>query len=171
MWTINKEYLVQYIVILVLAFILFVYVWNQQYYERNGEVDGKWMEGNGPIHDHGRGDKKESIATILDRMTWLSYCDVRISWWQRLVTPTLVAVALICLASKELPSPTMIVLMVITIFISFLAFRSYYQVHGDLYIDYYIRNNADIIRQKLNLEEHLAPPSISKDIPTRVLLL
>lgn len=171
MWTINREYLVQYIVILIIAFILFYFAWTSQYYERNGQIGDEWKEGNGPIHADGRGSKKDSTAVLLDRLTWLSYSDNRISWWQRLITPTLVAVALICLASKELPSPTMIVIMLITIYISFMAFRSYYQVHGDLYIDYYIRNNADLIRQKMGLEEHLAPPTKSKEVPARVLLL
>lgn len=146
--------------------------------ERNGLIDGKLIEGNGSIHRKGRGCEEDSIGELLDRITWLSNSYGRSTRWYRFVFPTIIAVTIICIASmgisgkdKKLPSPGMIIIMLIGIFISFLAFDIFYHTHGDKHVEYYIRNNAQIIRNKMDLEENEPTKVKCDDIPTRVMLV
>ncbi len=54
---------------------------------------------------------------------------------------------------------------------SFMAFDMYYHTHGDKHAEYYIRNNAQIIRNKMHLEKNDPPKEKCDDIPTRVMLV
>jgi len=125
---------------------------------------------NGSIHGKGRGCYKDFTEVLLDRITWLSHAYDRSTQWERLIFPTIIAVTIICLAMRKLPSPTLLVMMFIGIFTAFLAFTYYYHTHGDLQTEYYIRKDAQLIRNKLGLEKKDPPESRTKEIPTRVLL-
>lgn len=177
MW---KNHILEYVILIIIVLLIFFYSRKKQMLERNGFVEGKdgLIEGNGSIHRRGRGCKEDSVSELLDRITWLSYSYSHTTRWHRFVFPTIIATAIICIASmgisgkqKKLPSPGMIIIMLIGIFISFLAFDMYYHTHGDLHVEYYIRNNASLIRKKMHLEKKDPPKEKCDEIPTRVMLV
>lgn len=167
MW---KEHVIEYIIIIIIVLLIFYFSRKHQMLERNGIIDGKLVEGNGSIHRKGRGCDKDSTDILLDRITWLSHAYDRSTQWERLIFPTIIAVAIICLAMRKLPSPTLLVMMFIGIFTAFLAFTYYYHTHGDLQTEYYIRKDAQLIRDKLGFKKNEPPESKTDVVPTRVLL-
>ena len=159
-----KRYRYHYLVIIIVVIIILWFaLTNQRSKLKNGKNDGE-----GSVFDKGRGSSKEDIETLLNRIDWSTYLYKRIGWHERFIIPTLIAVGIIILVVyKRLPSPVVIILLLIIIYISFLTFSAFFYFHGDMYNDFYIKNNVDMIRDKLKLYSETPPDSIIGP-PTRM---
>ena len=169
------EYKWHWLVIIIVIIILAVYCYYQQYEERNGPPPGSdfQKEGNGKPYYKGRGADGDAIETLLDRIDWISRKERRITWWTRLMFPTIFAsIVIVLVAFRKVPKPAEFVLMFITIFLFALLFHSFFYIHGDYYPDAYLRMNTGIVRQKLGLGEGSNDPGdpLINEVPDRVFL-
>lgn len=176
MW-LSRDDRLQYIVIIVILLAVAIYCYYQQYEERNGPPPGSDFEkeGNGEIYYRGRGSDTDDIEVLLDRIDWLANTESRITWWTRMMFPTLfITLAVVTLVFRRLPKPFELVLLIILIFMFSLLFHSYFYTHGDYYVDAYLESNTALIRDKLNIQQPIGinepPPPQTNDIPDRVSL-
>ena len=162
------EYKVHYIVIIivVVGVIWLTFNVHKRELRTNGEYDS--VDGNGESHYLGRGDKSESIEVLLNRIQWSAYLERRTSFWARAVIATVIIVILIMfLVYRDLPKPTDIVIMLFVVFIPLYAINSFFYVHSDMYNDFYIKNNASLIQDKLGLHYSEPPEPVDPLPPDR----
>lgn len=165
----SRNHIIGYIILIIIVVFVILHMRKHQFIERNGKIGDNYVEGNGTMHYKSRGGEEDSIAVLLDRITWASYSDKYVTHWERLVLPTAIATTIIVLAAYDkIPTPMQTILIIFAIFIAFLIFKSYFQIHADVYNDFYIRRNADLIRDKLGLEENPAPDPVTDYVPSRV---
>lgn len=172
-----REYKLHYLVIVVLIIVIAMYCYYQQYAERNGPPPGSdfQKEGNGKPYYKGRGADGDSLETLLERIDWISRKERRITWWTRLMFPTIFAsIVVVLLAYRKIPKPAEFVIMLVTIFIFTLLFHSFFYIHGDYYPDAYLRMNTNLIRDKLGLPKNTPNNDpgdpLLDEVPDRVFL-
>ena len=163
-----NKYAVQYIFLLIIVIIIIFIIFSSQGEElRGGHNERPKSDGNGEIFYLGRGSENDSVATLVDRIEWAAYLEKRTTYWQRVIVMTFVITLLIILlVMRGLPKPGAIVLMFFVIFIPIYAVHQLFYVHGDVYNDYYIKTNAELLRDKLNLDRNEPPPP-ADNIPDR----
>ncbi len=156
-----------YIVILVIVILIILYIIQIQTKELSTSSSGRSADGNGDLYYLGRGDKDDSVEMLLNRIEWSSYLFKRTSLWSRILFVTIFIVLLIILvAIRKLPTPSTIVILFFVVFIPVYAAHQFFYTHGDVYNDYYIKNNVKIIRNKLNLSPG-EPDDPTSEIPDR----
>lgn len=166
-----SEYMYHYIVIVIIIFIVAYFIYTTQGPELNGRHVREKGDGNGNALYLGRGSIDEPSNVLLDRIEWSSYLNRRISFWQRAFLMTLIALILIIMfAVRRLPKPTELVMLFICIFIPIVGVNSFFYTHGDVYNDYYIKMNAQMLRHKLGHVKN-DPPEPTATIPDRPLVM
>lgn len=166
----GKKYLIHYIVIIVIVIIIMKLINGGMMRECKGKgIPGRpILDGNGTAYNQGRGSESDSISTLLDRIDWASYVDKRTTLWYKVFIISLIVSALISLlVLRKIPSPMEFAMTMICVFIPIYAIHQHRYVHGDIYNDYNIKNNADIIRSKLNLEKGKKVPVANCRPPKR----
>jgi hypothetical protein len=162
-----QKYKVHYFIILIVVIIIVIIIMNHQEVEQRGRGKRTRGDGNGDIYYLGRGSEQDSVAVLIDRIEWSAYLDKRTTLWQRVIITTFVVMFfVIALVLRKLPTPGTIILLFFTIFIPIYATHQLFYVHGDVYNDYYIKTNAELLREKLNLEKN-DPPEPADNIPDR----
>lgn len=162
-----KYYKIHYIVIAIIVIIILVYIHSCQEQELRGSASRARGDGNGDIYYLGRGNIHDEVNTLVDRTQWCSYLDKRVTFWQRIFVATIVAmIFVILLAMRKLPTPGGIVILFFCIFVPVYAVHQLFYVHGDVYNDYYIKTNMELIRDKLGFEKS-TPPDPIDNIPDR----
>ena len=157
-WSKHK---IEYIIIIIIVVIVILYVRKKSSTERRGGgIKGRMVaDGNGEAYFYARGSKYESVGELLDRIDWASYLDKRISLWYRVIIITFVAMLLImALVIKKLLRPTEMIILFFVIFVPIYATHQLDYVHGDIYNDYYIKHNVELIREKLGVEKGKVKP-------------
>lgn len=153
-----------YVIILIVVIVVLLHVRQQQKLETRGDsLHGrKPADGNGTSTYHGRGSKKDSVEELLNRINWASYLPKRITLWYKVVIMSLVITVLVMLlVSRKLLAPAKLITLFVCVFIPIYAMSQFYYVHGEIYNDYYIKHNVDLIQQKLKL--HNSHPTKPKD--------
>jgi len=152
-WSNHKA---EYLIILVIVVMILVFVNRQKSKEkRGGGIKGRIVaDGNGEAYYRGRGSKHDSVAELLDRIDWASYLDKRITLWYRIIVITFIVMLFImAFVIKRLLRPTEMVVLFFVVFVPFYASHQMDYVHGDIYNDYYIKRNVELIREKLGVEK------------------
>ena len=140
------------IIFMILLFVLLLMVREQGKEARGNSCNRPSVDGNGSIYYRARGHRSESIETLLDRTEWATYLSYRASIWQRLLISSIIATGLvILLVYRGFPLPGDIIMLLVVIFLSFYTCHKFMYTHGDIYNDFYIKNNVNIIRRKLDL--------------------
>lgn len=162
-----NRYKLHYIIILIIVIIICIYIYSTQEKELRGTGSRSRGDGNGEIYYLGRGSEIDTPMVLIDRIEWSSYLEKRITLWQRVFISTLASVIfVILLGTKKLPPPGTIVIMFLVIFIPFYAVHQLFYVHGDVYNDYYIKTNTQLLRNKLDYNKN-TPPEPADNIPDR----
>lgn len=169
-WSKHK---LEYTIILIIVIVVLVYINVKKSREkRGGGIRGrKVADGNGEAYYYGRGSKLDSVGELLDRIDWASYLDKRIALWYRIIVITFIAMLLImAFVTKRLLKPTEMLVLFFMIFVPFYASHQLDYVHGDIYNDYYIKHNVELIRDKLEIEKgKVRPPK--NDPPPRTTVM
>lgn len=150
-----KQHRSVYLIILIIVVIVILHVRKQQKLETRGDgLQGrKAADGNGTSTYYGRGSPDDSIEELLNRIDWSSYLSKRITLWYKVFTMTLIIVVfVILLVLRKLPSPSKLIILFIVVFVPIYAMSQFYYVHGEIYNDYYIKHNVQLIREKLRLK-------------------
>lgn len=156
-----------YLIILVIVIIVLLHVRQQQKLETRGDgIHGrKGADGNGTSTYYGRGSHEDSIKELFDRIDWASYLPKRITLWYKVVIMSLViSIFVMLLVNRKLLAPSKLITLFVVVFIPIYAMSQFYYVHGEIYNDYYIKHNVDLLRLKLHLgADH--PPTPRSAIP------
>lgn len=166
-----QTYKIIYIVMLVIAIVAVLAF--SSWVRREVKVSSSFKEdGDGPALLQGRGSEKEDTETLLNRLEWSTYYESRINRWYRMVVITIIIVVLIMvLGMRKLAKPSTIIVLILAVFIPMLATHHFYYAHGDIYNDYYMWKNLQIIRKRLygNAKyEEPGPPHPEACVPQRV---
>lgn len=156
-----------YLIIVILVIVVLVHVRQQQKLETRGDGLGgrKAADGNGTTTYYARGSKDDSVEELLDRIDWASYLPKRITLWYKVVVISLVITVLVMLlVSRKLLHPAKLITLFLCVFIPIYAMSQFYYVHGEIYNDYYIKNNVELLRQKLHVEAR-HPSKPKSDLP------
>ena len=122
--------------------------------------------GNGYLHYKGRGHKDDSIEDLLNRIWWLSTIENRTSKWRRILLASIIASGIILvLLVPQIPSPSQIFITILCIFLIFIGILSYYYFHCDRFPPYYIQENLNYLRKKLNYSEYPKEVDIDSKTP------
>jgi hypothetical protein len=151
-WSQNR---LAYLIILIIMVIVIVHVRKQQKLETRGDGLGgrKAADGNGTSTYYGRGSHEDTVEELLNRIDWASYLPKRITLWYKVFTITIViTLFIVLLVLRKLPSPSKLIILMITIFVPIYAMSQFYYVHGEIYNDYYIKDNVQLLRGKLHLK-------------------
>lgn len=160
-----------YIIIAIIILIVIYFIYKTQGPELNGRHVREQGDGNGDALYLGRGGIDEPSNVLLDRIEWSSYLNRRISFWQRAFLMTLIALILIILLGiKRLPKPTELVVIFFCVFIPIVGVNGFFYTHGDVYNDYYIKMNTQMLRHKLGYTKS-DPPEPTARIPDRPLVM
>jgi len=152
-WKDNK---LAYLVLVIVLVLIIVMASNIMFRERKGKgIPGRTpADGNGTATYYGRGSREDSVQELLDRIDWASYGEKRTTRWTNYAILTIIAAFLVCiLVMKKIPRPENIVILLVVIFIPFYAGHQLQYVHGDIYNDYYIKRNVELLRKKLGTEK------------------
>jgi len=157
----------KYLVIVIIIAIVVFYIAGHQNTELRGQGHRKKGDGNGDAVYLGRGHHKENVSEILNRIEWSTYLERRITQWHRIFLMSLIiSILIILLIIRALPSAATFVLLFIIIFIPIMATRQLFYVHGDIYNDYYIKHNVEILRRKFGYEKE-DPKEPTEEFPDR----
>ena len=124
---------------------------------KGGGEDRNWEDGNGPLYYKARGSKNDSVEVLLDRIQWSTYLHKRANIWQRafiialIITLLIFLIVLLPLNKWCLPYPGYIILVLIVSWLVILMGYSYFYTHGDIYNDYYVYRNVELLREKMNV--------------------
>lgn len=167
-WQAHK---IVYVVMLVVVVILVLLC--SSLARRQVKISSSFKEdGDGPALLQGRGSEKEETEILLNRLEWSTYYESRITRWYRMVVVTVIIVILISLlAMRKLPKPSTIMILFLAVFIPMLATQHFYYAHGDVYNDYYMWKNIQIIRKRLygnKKYQDPGPPHPEACVPQRV---
>lgn len=152
-WSKHK---LEYAIILIVVILIIVYVSRHKSREKRGRgIKNRTVaDGNGEAYYYGRGSKHDSIPELLDRIDWSTYLDKRITLWYRTIIITFIAMLLVmAFVVKRLLRPTEMIVLFFVIFVPLFAAHQLDYVHGDIYNDYYIKHNVELIREKLGVEK------------------
>ena len=139
---------------IIIAVVLIVWLHGIIVTSTNGSSDsGRPVhEGNGDAYYKTRGSEQDSVEMLLNRIEWNTDFNKRYSYWPRVLLATVISVLLISiLVYRKMPPISHIVLMIIIIFVVFYATGQYMYTHGDIYRDFYTRDDVNLIRKKLGL--------------------
>lgn len=168
-----SQHRLAYLIILIIVIVVILHVRKQQKLETRGNgVNGrKAADGNGTSTYYGRGSHDDSVEELLNRIDWSSYLPKRITLWYKVIVITLViTLFVILLIMRKLPSPSKLIILMIVIFVPIYAMSQFYYVHGEIYNDYYIKRNVELIREKLELNaEH--PKEPKSEVPKRAVVM
>jgi hypothetical protein len=157
----------KYLVILIIIIVIVIYISEHQNTELRGKGHRKKGDGNGDAIYLGRGHPKENVSEILDRIEWSTYLERRVTHWHRIFLMALVISFLVILfIIKALPTAASFVLLFIIVFIPIMATRQLFYVHADIYNDYYIKHNVEILRKKFGYDKS-DPKEPTADFPDR----
>lgn len=146
------------IIVIIIILITIIITEARDLYSYN---NSKLVGGNGKIHYKGRGSPDESIDQLLNRIYWVADADGRTSKWHRAFFISILATCLIVLVIfHRIPTPREIILLILIIFVSSLAVFGFFRFHSDRFAPYYIRQNINFARQKLNLPAKYTDPGI-----------
>jgi len=147
------------ILIIILLIVIALIIIRVLHVRLNNEHDGhpdqdrQVADGNGDVYYKARGHEQESIEMLLNRIDWGTGTEKRISWWVRILLPTIIAILLVViLILRRIPTIVEVIMFLVIIFVVFFAMRQYTYIHGDIYRDAYIRHDVNIIRDKLGLK-------------------
>lgn len=102
----------------------------------------------------GKSRKDDNIATLLDRISWVSRYKDRFSILPRLILISVISSFVVCtFVYKNKTNPRSIVLITIILFSIYYFIYNYYQFHADIFPTYYTQTNVDIIKEKLKIKE------------------
>lgn len=158
-----------YIIIIVILIILLVYTARIKSRETKGSgIPGrKYGDGNGESYYYGRGSKDDNVEDLLNRIDWSTYLNRRVTRWARIfMIVTIIVFMVIVLVMRKFPHPAMFIFLFLVVFIPIYATSQCDYIHGDVYNDYYIKHNVDLIREKLNFKAR-HPKKPTEKIPTR----
>lgn len=168
-YTNAKEYRVAFGIIVVIIVILIVYIKRRQCKEQVTNNGRTKSDGNGDAYYLGRGSSDDSISQLLDRIEWSTYLHHRTTYWHRAFIVSIIITALIiAFVMRKLPKPGVCILLFFIIFIPLYAVHNLHYVHGDVYNDYYIKNNVELLREKLGTEKHKPKNPREDNVPDRV---
>lgn len=155
-----------FVVILVLYFIIKMIL---KEIRSDGSVDAR--DGNGSSQLLGRGSESDSVEVLVNRIEWSAYLEKRISFWGRaLIMTFIIALIISIMSKKDYKTASEILLLFFMIFVPILSVHSFFYTHADVYNDYYIKTNAELLRSKLGLQKY-DPPSPDSDSPDRPLVM
>lgn len=155
-----SKYRSVYLVIILVVVIAILLIRRQQKVEEKGQgqlgPDGEprvEQDGNGESHYYARGSPKDSTSELLDRIEWASYLEKRTCFPIKALLMSLIIVGLIIvLVLRKLPHPTKVLILLVTVFIPIYAVHQLKYTHSDIYNDFYIKNNVDLLRAQLGLQ-------------------
>jgi len=126
-----------------------------------GAADGRVEEdGNGELHYFARGSADDSVPELLNRMEWAAYSERRIPFWPVALITTIIVVALIsAFILEKIPTPETIIGLGFVVFVPIYANHQMNYVHGGVYNDYYLKNNVQLLREKLKIAEGYSHPT------------
>lgn len=164
-----KEYKVAYLVMLIVIVVIIIYIRNCRMSELTGNGTRKKGDGNAENYYYGRGSPQDSVSELLDRIDWSTYLEYRLSILQRLFIPIVISVLFIMVfVMNKVPTPGKTILLFLSIFVPAYATHQLYYIHGDVYNDYYIKRNVELIREKLGLKKGKVEKPRDDNIPDRV---
>lgn len=167
-WSNLKEYKYTYIVITLVVIAVCIFISKDKIRATKGSGNRPRKDGNGDIYYLGRGNRHDSAEELLDRIEWSTYLEKRVSLWQRhFVISLIIAALVVLLIMRSVPSPGIFVLLVIVIFIPLYAAHNLFYVHGDIYNDYYIKDNVDRLRHIFGFKKGF-PSEPEDNIPDRI---
>lgn len=152
-WKSNR---LAYLIIIIVIIVVLVVASKGISKERKGRgiPDRRYVDGNGTAYYQGRGCRDDSVSELLDRIDWATYVDKRTTLWFRTIILTVIATALVtALVIRKLPTPPTLIMLIVAIFIPFYAGHQLHYVHGDIYNDYYIKRNVELLRKKLDVKK------------------
>lgn len=122
--------------------------------------------GNGLMHYKGRGDRGESIDQLLNRIYWVADSDSKNNKWKRAVIVSFVSTIIILLLFfSKVPGNIEVLLLFIIIFVVTIALFGFFRFHSDRFSAYYIRENINRIKEKLELKKYEEPEEPKNDPP------
>jgi len=166
---------IAFLILLIIVIVLIVIA------KRNVVTDlkgtGEYREkhdGNGNAYYMGRGHSRESIEVLLDRIEWSTYLNSRISViWRFFIITIIIMLFVVIVVMQKVPTPAKMILLFLAIFIPMFATHQLFYMHGDVYNDYYIKNNVQLLREKLDIphkkDKKLKEPT--KKLPNRTVVL
>lgn len=163
-----------YLILLIVIVVLIIYTHNAKMKETKGKnVHGrKPMDGNGEAYYYGRGSDHDTVSQLLDRIDWSTYLEKRTAYWNRLfLTVLIVSVLIFLFVWRKIPHPSMAIFLFLAIFIPIYASHQFDYVHGDIYNDYHIKHNVELLRKKLGAEKRAFPPKPTDHIPSRTTVM
>ena len=162
-----EQYKLHYVVVVIVLGILLYTVFAIQNTELRTDGVRSSEDGNGELYALGRGDASEDTQTILNRITWAASLHKRINLWARVfLQTTFVVLLIILLIFRRLPKPQEIVITYFCVFVPIFSLENFMHTHGDVYNDYNIRANAQILRDRFDLTKAV-PPEPVNDPPDR----
>lgn len=135
-------------------------------------MGGRCYDGNGKYQYKGRGYKKESVETLLNRIDWLAKNSVNDALYTTsyiIAFATTLAVFFIIYAfSGYILTVWEIVIILFAAFVVSFSIMNLFTFHTDRYRNYYIRKNIDYISKKLRTRIKEPPnPSHKSHMPFR----
>ena len=117
-----------------------------------GSKNSGCHSGNGEINYLGRANKDDPIDLLLTRIDWVAESEQRVSWELRAFAISYISLLLLIVAVfRRTPRPDEILLTLLVVFIVVISFINYSNFHSVLYSSYYIHDNVDRIRSRLDL--------------------
>ena len=113
-------------------------------------------DGKGKFYIKNKGDKGDSVSELLTKISSGANYDAKSVKWRRSIILAFIASILICLVVlRKLPSGFEFFTMMILIFLVIYGSFSYYKFHYDKFPIHNIRQNVEMIREKLELKKEV----------------
>jgi hypothetical protein len=112
-------------------------------------------DGKGKYYRDGRGDKKDKVATLLDKIEHLSEVDGKTVKWRRsFMLAFFIALLISLLVLKRAPTgPELLLLLFLPFTVIYFGY-TFYQQHYYKFVAEFTRENVDIIRGRLKLAKN-----------------
>ena len=163
-----KPYKVYYIIIVIIVILLIIYIKSQRRKELKTNNNRKNQDGNGDAYYLGRGSKDDSSSELLDRIDWSTYLNNRITYWNTaFIISIIIIILIIMFIFRKVPPPGTLVLIFFLIFIPIYAVHQFQYTHGDVYNDYYIKRNVELLRKKFGFKKEKPRSPREDNIPDR----
>lgn len=146
------------------------------------QVDGKcpkkgeaYFDGNGVKQWRGRGYKEESVEVLLQRIDWLAKKgDDKNNYAMAYILAYLVSLGLLLVLygySGYIPEWSELIVIVLTSYLVLFSVDNLLNFHTHRYPYYYIRNNTNMIQDKLGYYKACPPkPDKKSSVPHRTIV-